>query len=87
MDTIGRVRGCVIQVRLSVGSPVVYAVVETIRCRLQTKVEERQLHIRNDPGEIEAEMEAIYVGRKIFDLFSTSGGGTNNVVDISFVQG
>ena len=32
-------------------------------------------------------MKAVDVGRKIFYLFSSSGGGTSDVVDISFVQG
>ena len=32
-------------------------------------------------------MKAVDEGRKIFYLFSTSGGGTSDVVDISFVQG
>ena len=32
-------------------------------------------------------MKAVDVGRKIFYLSSTSGGGTSDVVDISFVQG
>ena len=32
-------------------------------------------------------MKAVDVGRKIFDLISTSGSGTHNVIDISFVQG
>ena len=32
-------------------------------------------------------MKAVDVGRKIFYLFSTSEGGTSDVVDISFVQG
>ena len=35
---------------MSVGFPVVYIGEETIRYWLQTKVEERQLRIRNDPG-------------------------------------
>lgn len=48
-----------IQVRMSICFPVVYAGEETIRCRLQTNVEERQLHIRNDPGEIEAGMKPL----------------------------
>ena len=72
---------------MSVGFLVVYTGEETIRCWLQTKVEERQLHIRNDPGEIEAGMKTVDVGCKIFYLLSTSGGGTSNVVDISFLQG
>ena len=33
---------------MSVGFPVVYTGEETTRCWLQSKVEERQLHIRND---------------------------------------
>ena len=32
-------------------------------------------------------MKAVDVGRKIFDILPTSGSGTHNVVDISFVQG
>ena len=32
-------------------------------------------------------MKTVDVGRKIFYLLSTSGGGTSNVVDISFAQG
>ena len=61
---------------MSVGFLVVYTGEETIRCRLHTKVEERQVHIRNDPGEIKAGMKAIDVDRKMSHLFSTSGGGT-----------
>ena len=51
------------------------------------KVKKRQLHIRNDPGKIEAGMKILDKVHKIFDLLSTSGSGTNDVVDISFVQG
>ena len=72
---------------MSVSFLVVYTGEETMRCWLQTKVEERQLHIRNGPGEIEAGMKAVDISCKIFDPFSTCGGGTTNVVDISFVQG
>jgi len=72
---------------MSVSFLVVYTREETIRHWLQTKVKERQLHIRNDPGEIEAGMKAVDVGRNIFDLISTTASGTKNVVDISFVQG
>ena len=43
--------------------------------------------IRNDPGKIEAGMKILDKVRKIFDLLSTSGSGTNDVIDISFVQG
>ena len=32
-------------------------------------------------------MKTVDVGRKIFDLISTSGSGTHDVIDISFVQG
>ena len=60
---------------------------ETIRNWLQTKATVRQLYIRNDPGELEAGMKTIYIGRKSFDLISTSGSGTHDVIDISFVQG
>ena len=69
---------------MSVGFLVVYTGEETVRCWLQKKVQERQLHIRNGPGEIEAGMKAVDIGRKVFDLFSTSGGGTNDVVDAYF---
>ena len=57
------------------------------RYRLQTNVKERQLRIQNDPDEIEAGIKAVDVGRKIFDLISTTRSGTHNVVDISLVQG
>ena len=72
---------------MSVSFLVVYTGEETIRHWLQTKVKERHMHIRNGPGEFEAGMEAIDVGRKIFDLISTTRSGTHDVVDISFVQG
>ena len=62
---------------MSVGFLVVYTGEETIRCWLQRKVEERQLHIWNDPCEIEAEMKAFDVGHKIFYLFSTYGDTQN----------
>ena len=39
------------------------------------------------PRWIEAGMKVVDVGRKIFYLFSSSAGGTSDVVDISFVQG
>ena len=32
-------------------------------------------------------MKAVDVGRKLFDLISTTGSGTHNVVHVSFVQG
>ena len=32
-------------------------------------------------------MKTVDVGRKIFDLISTSGSGTHDVIDICFVQG
>ena len=32
-------------------------------------------------------MKTVDVGRKIFDLISTSGSGPHDVIDISFVQG
>lgn len=32
-------------------------------------------------------MEAIHKGSEIFDVISCNGSGTNNVVDISLVQG
>ena len=38
---------------MSVSILVVYTGEETIRNWLQTKVKERQLYIRNDPGELE----------------------------------
>jgi len=53
---------------MSVSFLVEYTGEETIRYWLQTKVKERQLHIRNGPGEIKAGMTAVDVGRKIFDL-------------------
>ena len=72
---------------MSVSILVVYTGEETIRNWLQTKVKERQLYIRNDPGELEAGMKTVDIGRKNFDLISTSGSGTHDVIDISFVQG
>ena len=32
-------------------------------------------------------MKTVDIGRKNFDLISTSGSGTHDVIDISFVQG
>ena len=72
---------------MSVSILVVYTGEETIRNWLQTKVKERQLYIRNDPGELEAGMKTVDIVRKNFDLLSTSGSGTHDVIDISFVQG
>ena len=72
---------------MSVSILVVYTGEETIRNWHQTKVKERQLYIRNDPGELEAGMKTVDIGRKNFDLLSTSGSGTHDVIDISFVQG
>ena len=51
---------------MSVGFLVVYTGVETIRCQLQTKVEESQVHIRNNPGEIKAGMKAIGISLYLF---------------------
>ena len=70
---------------MSVSILVVYTGEETIRNWLQTKVKEKQLYVRN--GEIEAGMKTVDVGHKNFDLISTSGSGTHDVIDISFVQG
>ena len=72
---------------MSVSILVVYTGEETIRNWLQTKVKERQLYIRNDPSELEAGMKTVDIGRKNFDLNSTSGSGTHDVIDRSFVQG
>ena len=44
---------------MSVSILVVYTGEETIRNWLQTKVKERQLYIRNDPGELEAGMKTV----------------------------
>ena len=57
-------RRCVIHVRMNVSFLVVYAGEETIRCWLQTKVKKKQLHIRNDPGKIEAGMKIVDEVRK-----------------------
>ena len=72
---------------MSVSILVVYTGEEMIRHWLQTYVKERQLYIQNDSVEIEAGMNTVDVGRNIFDLISTSGSGTHDVIDISFVQG
>ena len=72
---------------MSVSILVVYTGEEMIRNWLQTKVKERQLYIRNDPSELEAAMKTVDIGRKNFDLISTSGSGTHDVINISFVQG
>ena len=62
----------------------VYTGEETIRCRLQTKVEKRQVHIQNnDPGEIKAGMKAIDVDRKC--LISSLLSEVAPVVDRLFV--
>ena len=64
---------------MNVSFLVEYTGEETVRYWLQTKVKERQLHIRNGPGLIKAGMTAVDVGRKIFDLCLKWH-------DISFVQ-
>ena len=71
---------------MSVCGFVAYAGCKTVSCWPEKKVEKRQFLIRDGPGELNAWMEVIHEGCKLFDRIPATGKGPGNAVNVSFIQ-